>query len=323
MGGVLALMTTEEFIKRSRERHDDQFDYSATLYVGFTRPIDLICREHGAFRTTPKAHLYAKSGKCVKCCSRLITAKHQLTTEQFIERARAVHGERYVYDAVDYHGHRVRVTIVCPKHGPFSMKPSRHIGGRGCRKCTSDRLKDERRLSFWDFVERVSTVHGPDRYEYELRDFVNLFSKIPIHCPKHGGFRQSVASHLLGTGCPKCSQSNGERRVREALVTLGVEFVEQARFPECRGQRSLPFDFFVPTHRLLIEFDGRQHYENSELWGGEEKLAQTKRHDGIKTEFAAQNGYHLLRIPYSSIGDIADIVLEKLAVTENVTKEEI
>lgn len=171
-------------------------------------------------------------------------------------------------------------------------------------------------MSFWDFVERVKQVHGVHQYEYELKDFVNMHSKIPICCPEHGVFRQSVAAHLRGHGCPACFQSDGEQRVRQALCMLGVGFTEQARFPECRDKRRLPFDFFVPSHRLLIEFDGRQHYGNSKHWGGADKLAETQRHDRIKSRFAAEHGYRLVRIPYWESENIDDILLETLTSPE-------
>ncbi len=169
-------------------------------------------------------------------------------------------------------------------------------------------------------MERVINVHGPNRYEYELQDFVNAHSAIPIHCPRHGLFRQSVANHMKGHGCPKCVESNGEQRVRDVLTALGMDFSEQVRFADCRDRRPLPFDFCVPSHRLLIEFDGRQHYDNSELWGGEEKLAETRRHDAIKNRFAAKHGYRLLRIPYWEIDNIDAILHEQVATKEEPTK---
>ncbi len=309
-----------KFIERARAEHGDRFDYSGSRYVGFDKPIEVICRKHGVYHTTPKSHVYSKSGGCPKCRADLMGKAHRHTTDQFIERARKIHGDRYDYSRVNYQGILSKITIVCPKHGPFLMKPARHLSGRGCRKCAFNRIGRERRLSFWDFVERVISVHGPNRYEYELQDFVNMHSKIPIRCPKHGLFRQSVATHLKGTGCPKCIQSNGEQRVRETLTALGTNFGEQVRFANCRAKRPLPFDFFVPSHRLLIEFDGRQHYDNSELWGGDEKLEETHRHDAIKNRFAAKHDYRLLRIPYWEYDNIEAILREQLSAEEEPIK---
>ena len=307
-------MTAKEtFIQRAREKHGDRFDYSGSRYVGFDKPMDMVCRKHGAFRSTQKSHLNAKSGGCPKCSADVMGEAHRGTTDQFIQRARTIHGDRYDYSRAEYRGILSQVTIICPRHGSFHMKAARHLSGRGCRKCAFMRIGRQRRLSFWDFVERVAQVHGPNRYEYELEGFVNAHSKIPIHCPRHGVFYQSVATHMKGCGCPKCVQSAGERRVREALQELGVEFSEQVRFPECRDRGTLPFDFWVPECRLLIEFDGRQHYENSELWGGQEKLEETRRHDAIKDGFAAEAGYRLLRISFRDYDNIETILLEQLA----------
>ena len=251
----------------------------------------------------------------MKCRQQLLHRALSLGTDEFIRRARAVHGDRYDYHLVDCAGARIPVVIVCPEHGPFRMKPHRHLSGRGCRKCTFDRLRNERKLPFWEFVERVMEVHGANRYEYELKDFVNMHSKIPIYCPKHGKFLQSLASHLKGHGCPSCVQSAGEQRVRESLEMLDVEFVEQACFNKCRNRRPLRFDFYIPSQRLLIEFDGRQHYENSELWGGEEELAEIQRRDAIKNRFAERKGYRLLRIPFYEYENIENILLDELTIT--------
>ncbi len=305
----------ERFVEQARAKHGDRFDYSTSQWLGFVKPISLVCRKHGPCMTTPKAHLANPSGGCAKCRQQLLHCALSLGTEEFIRRAREVHGDRYDYHLVQYKDTSDPVVIVCREHGPFRMKPCRHLSGRGCKKCAFHRIGHERQLPFWDFVERVMEVHGVNRYQYELKDFVNMHSKISIECPKHGKFLQTVASHLRGSGCPRCVQSAGEQRLRETLQMLDVEFVEQAKFPDCRDRYPLRFDFFVPDQRLLIEFDGRQHYENSELWGGEEELVETQRRDAIKNRFAERKGYRLLRIPFYDYDNIEDILLDELTTT--------
>lgn len=302
-----------DFVSRAREKHGEQFDLSLSRYVGFTKPIEITCRDHGTLTTTPKSHLHTASGGCRKCREALVRKALRLTTEQFIQRVREVHGDRYDYSLVDYHDTRTKVTIICPEHGSFRMRPARHIEGRGCRRCAFERIGRERRMTFWEFVERVVEAHGADTYDYELKDFINAHSLIPIHCPKHGEFRQSVAAHLKGHGCPRCVQSKGEQRVRESLTALGVPFDEQVRFEECRDRRALPFDFFVPGRGLLIEYDGRQHVVNSETWGGDEKLEETRRHDAIKDAYARERGLALLRIPHWEYENVDRLLRERLA----------
>lgn len=307
------MVDTAEFVARAKAMHGDRFDYSRVTYERMKSPATFVCGEHGEFNATPKSHLYSQSGGCSHCRSAIVRQALRPTTDTFTTRARRVHGEQYDYNQVEYVGSRNRVTIVCPKHGAFRMTPARHLQGRGCRKCAFERIGRERRMTFWEFVERVVEVHGADTYDYELKDFVNAHSLIPIRCPKHGEFRQSVAAHLRGHGCPRCVQSKGEQRVRESLTALGVPFDEQVRFEECRDRRALPFDFFVPDRGLLIEYDGRQHVANSETWGGDEKLEETKRHDAIKDAFARERGLTLLRIPHWEYENVDRLLHERLA----------
>ncbi len=92
-----------------------------------------------------------------------------------------------------------------------------------------------------------------------------------------------------------------------------MEFVEQARFPACRDKRALPFDFFLPDRRTLIEYDGRQHFERSELWGGHHELERTQRRDAIRDRFAVEHAYRLIRIPYWDYDRIELILADAIA----------
>lgn len=311
------MRNTSDFIERGSSLHKERFEYHHSVYSGLTKPIQICCKQHGLFRTTPKSHLYTRSGGCPDCLAKILKNALQLSEADFLKRAKEIHGDRYEYQIVEYDGRHTKVTIVCPDHGRFCMRASRHLEGRGCRRCAFDRFQQVRRLSFWDFVEAVVSTHGAHRYDYQLSNHVNHSSKIKIHCPIHGQFEQPIRVHMQGHGCAACCQSAGEKKVRQALEILEVPFYEQHRFADCKSKRSLPFDFYVPDHSLLIEFDGRQHYSNSELWGGEEKLAETNRHDAIKTSFAQENGLSLLRIPYWDIESTEDLVLNALASTSH------
>ena len=66
----------------------------------------------------------------------------KLTTEQFIEKARLVHGDKYDYSKVEYINSDTKVCIVCPIHGEFWQKATSHINvGQGCQKCYDDRRR--------------------------------------------------------------------------------------------------------------------------------------------------------------------------------------
>lgn len=63
-----------------------------------------------------------------------------LSNEEFIEKAKEKHGDRYDYSKTNYLGARVKVIIICPKHKSFYQNPMDHIRGHGCKKCHSDSL---------------------------------------------------------------------------------------------------------------------------------------------------------------------------------------
>lgn len=57
----------EDFIKKSKQKFGDKFDYSKVIYIDSNTPIILICPIHGEFSILPKSHLASETG-CKKCC---------------------------------------------------------------------------------------------------------------------------------------------------------------------------------------------------------------------------------------------------------------
>ena len=84
----------------------------------------------------------------------------KLTTTEFIERARKVHGNKYDYSKVNYVNGQTKVCIVCPKHVEFWKIPNSHLNGFGCFKCGRDITSKKRTLTTNEFVKRVLTCHA-------------------------------------------------------------------------------------------------------------------------------------------------------------------
>ena len=121
-------MTQEEYIQRVIEIHGNKFDYSKANYVSMHEKITIVCSTHGEFKQEASAHLFGKQG-CPKCGGRYLDLKY------FIEKATAIHDNRYDYSKVNYVSSQSKVTIICPVHGEFQQKPSGHLNGNGCPKC--------------------------------------------------------------------------------------------------------------------------------------------------------------------------------------------
>lgn len=134
----------------------------------------------------------------------------RLTTKEFIEKAKKVHGERYDYSLVQYKNTNTLIDIVCPTHGIFQQKPTYHLDRCGCQKC------GEQKLTTDSFIEKSKLIHG-DRYNYRLVKYgKNNVEKVEIICSVHGLFKQGSMAHLKGQGCPKCCD-NTKRTIEEFI----------------------------------------------------------------------------------------------------------
>ena len=129
--------TTKSFIEKAIQIHGSKYDYSKVKYVDSTTKVCIICPEHGEFWQTPNKHL---SGKGCKLCAK----NTKLTTEEFIKRAKQIHGDKYDYSKVEYNGLEKHVCIICPEHGEFWQTPHHHILGYmcGCPKCNASKLEN-------------------------------------------------------------------------------------------------------------------------------------------------------------------------------------
>lgn len=106
--------------------------------------------------------------------------------------------------------------------------------------------------------------------------------------------------------CPQCNESKGEKKIRLWLEKNNIPYKKQEKFDNCRDIKPLPFDFYLPTFNIAIEYDGRQHFEPIEFFGGQEYFESVKMHDGLKNEYCKNNGIPLLRIPYFKFDNIEE-----------------
>lgn len=113
-------------------------------------------------------------------------------------------------------------------------------------------------------------------------------------------------------GCPMCSESKGEKTIRLYLEKNKIDFIQEYRFDDCKHKLQLPFDFYIPSKNLCIEFDGKQHFEVNDYFGGEKEFKETQIRDKIKNDYCRENDINLLRIPYYEIDNIEDILDENL-----------
>lgn len=130
----------DEFIEKANKLHNNKYDYSKVEYKGNKIKVCIICPIHGEFYQSPNTHL--RGIGCKQCGIEVRTAKRSMKLDEFIEKARKIHGDKFNYDKVEYVNNRVKICIICPIHGEFYQTPRDHLVGAGCPKCNSSKLEE-------------------------------------------------------------------------------------------------------------------------------------------------------------------------------------
>ena len=222
----------------------------------------------------------------------------RLTTKYFIKQAFVIHGDKYDYSKVNYINNKTNVIITCPEHGEFKQIPYIHLRGSGCSNCGSIKSSEKNVISFDTILMRFRTVHG-NKYNYTKTSYVGTEKNMEITCPEHGEFKQRPDNHIKGSGCPKCNESSGEREVRLWLNKNNISYEPQHKFNGCQNILPLSFDFYLPEHNTCVEYQGKQHYQPIEFFGGESSFKKQQKLDKIKREYCQNNNITLLEIKYN------------------------
>ncbi len=201
----LQTKTTEKFLIDANNKHNNKYDYSLVEYINTKTKIKIICpiEDHGIFEQIPSSHL--SGAGCKKCATIQQHTLLKSNTNDFIKKAKLIHGNEYNYSLVNYINNTINVTIICNIHGKFEQKPAEHLSGCGCPKCVGKNKTTQ------DFIKDAINIHKNENnkqlYDYSNVNYINAKQKIKIICKEHGEFIMSPNNHLNSQGCPKCSIS--------------------------------------------------------------------------------------------------------------------
>lgn len=277
-------LTTEDFIKKSKIKHGEKWDYSKTHYNGSKKKLVIICKIHGEFLQNASDHLSGCG--CPDC-----DPTKRIGSSDFVTRARLVHGDKFDYSKVIYGKNNYElVEIICKTHGSFFQRPWGHLRGQGCPRC-----KNSVMITNKDFIIRCKEKHG-DKFDYSMTFYSGRRKPIDIICKKHGLFKQEARLHLDGWGCRKCKNSRLEDLLSMGLSEINEPYERDKKFIDCRNINPLPFDFYLPLRNQLIECDGIQHRESVPYFGGIERLESQIINDNIKNNWCEKNSIRLIRL---------------------------
>jgi hypothetical protein len=275
-------LTIDEFIQKSVEIHSNKYDYSLVEYTNSSTKVEIICKEHGIFEQTPIKHTTGRG--CQKC-----GGTSRMNTETFIIKSQEIHSNKYDYSLVKYVNINTKVKIIY-KGRVYEQLPNNHLSGFKCENIKG--------LTQEQFIEKSKKIHG-DKYDYSLVDFKNVRGKVKI-IYNTLIYEQLAYLHLEGKS-PRGTESKnskGEEYIESFLINNKIKYIRQYLYKDCRNILPLPFDFYLDELNILIEYDGRQHFESVDIFGGESGLLKRKINDEIKNNYCKKNRIPLLRISY-------------------------
>ena len=282
-------LTKELFVKKSNEVFNSFYDYSLTDLKNKDEKgrVKIICPVHGEFWQNPYNHI--KGYGCEKCGKEKASKKQSYTKESFIEKAKVIHNNKYLYDKVVYRKSHSNVTITCPVHGDFEQKAYSHLEGHGCPKCMAE-LNRQKLLYDTDmFIKSAKSVHK-DKYDYSEVKYRDMRSLVKINCPNGHSFIQMPYKHLQGHGCPICNNSHIEEEIRQFLQVNNIIFEEQKTFDWLKHKNKLRLDFYLPDYNIAIECQGQQHFKDVYFDGKTSLLEENIKRDQIKKNLCEEHG---------------------------------
>ena len=312
-------MTSEKYFQKAKNKYGNICEYDETSYKSQSEKITLICRKHGIIcHPSASNHLYLGTLACPQCKKEKTQKALSITTEEFVQRAKKLHGDIFDYSKSVFVRFHDKVEIICKKHGPFWSNANDHLSrkpGQGCPECKKEISGQYKKLSFEEFIARAKVIHT-NKYEYiKPQTWRNTQTeRIEIICPIHGSFIQRVGDHLyLKCGCPTCCESLGEKAIAEYLVNSGILFEREKTFDwliNPKTGKHLPVDFYIDDLKLVIEVDGGQHRYPVEHFGGKQAFESSKYKDRLRETFCYQNGITLIRIFYSDRREVHKTINE-------------
>lgn len=278
--------TDEEFKKEVYDLVGNEYTFLDTYVNSYTK-IKVKHNKCGlVYEVQPNAFLH--NSRCPYCAYE----NYRKTDDEFKQEIYDLVGNEYVF-LDSYVNNRTRIRVKHNKCGNvYKTTPGNFIHGNRCPYCSITGRKTDA-----EFKQEVFALIG-DEYAF-LDTYVNSRTKIRVKHNKCGHiYKVEPNSFIHGSRCPYCNSPKGETIIIKILETLDINYEYQKTFDDLKDVQPLSYDFYVQDQRLLIEYQGEQHYRPKDLWGGDDKFKIQQKHDKMKSDYAKFHNYKLITIPY-------------------------
>lgn len=263
-------------------------------YINANTKIMHHCLIHDIFWETSPSRVLDGHG-CQQCRIEKFKASNTKTNDEYTEEVKLKNPNIEVIGK--YVDARTKILHKCSKHNVvWNALPSNILKGCGCHQCLKDKIGDKNGASHNEYVVKLAQINPSI---IVLEEYLSTEVKIKHKCTVCGHeWKAKPGNILAGKGCPKCNESHGEKSISNYLQINNIIYIPQYTFDDCKDQRKLPFDFFLPELNACIEYDGEQHFKIVGHFGGQKGLRIRQFHDQIKTKYCQDHNIPLLRIRY-------------------------
>jgi len=297
-GEHIGKKTQEQFIRELQEVNSNITVIGQ--YVNSHMPIMCKCNVCN-YVFKPRPYNLLRGHGCPNCAG-----LKKKTHEDFVNQLGDINNHikvlsKYVNDSI-------KVKCQCQTCGAiFENTPNHLLRGVGCTICAHKSIGVNKRKTHDDFVKELKEVNQDVEL---LTNYIRSSDKIMVRCRLCGKVYAIIANNLLrGNRCSCSRMSRGERKIQTYLESNNITYAFQHKFNDCRNSKPLPFDFYLPTLNICIEYDGRQHFLPSGFGSHDKQKIQNNFNaiiinDNIKDNYCVKNKIKLIRIPYTEFDNI-------------------
>lgn len=211
----------------------------------------------------------------------------------------------------DYEKSKINIKCKCKVCGYiWQAKPNNLLNGCGCSKCAGVAPSTHK-----EFIIKLKQINSNIEV---LGTYKNCKTKIKCKCTVCGHIWKATPNSLLnGHACPKCNITKGEKRIAQYLDNLNIHYIYNKQYFSdlySIGGGLMRPDFIIPSLKIWIEYDGEQHFKPVDFTGAmsAEEVQQlfnyTQQNDQIKDQYAKDNNWILVRIPFTEYDNIEQIL---------------
>lgn len=303
--------THEQFVKEL-DKVNQNIEVLGT-YKDSKVKIKCKCKLDGyEWKATPSKLLSGKG--CPLCGGSL-----PLTHEQFVKQMEAINPDIEIIGT--YINSNTPLKVKCKIDGhEWEARPYHLKKGRGCPICALRKASERYSKGMEKFKKEMEKINSRIEISGEYK---NGRTNVHCKCLVCGHEWDAMPTNLLkGKGCPKCASSHGERAIQIWLDEHFYKYEVEYKFKDCKYIRPLPFDIYIESLNLVIEFDGQQHFtpviwrNKGDIRIAEQNLIKIYKRDIIKDQYCKEHGIRLLRIGYWQY-DYINLILESYFLNLN------